>query len=459
MPFEHEFASYEPLRRILENEKVDELQKRMLIRPRISDKEKLRPSLVNVIALPKSEWIPDMILAIDGGYQCVPIQNGFPGSEVGYITVASVLMLMKDVRNFAKKEFINPRKFRETEKSTAFDAVFPGANIIIDNEKSPRTSLRRLIYEQFNLSSAFSDFETLLDTYEVLLKYRQDEGNTNIPNSPLEEFDGNESQKMQVDFGEYKCSKTGQSLFSTDALRIHELHKDSGTNGEMYGQLMLVIERLWLIHLLRAFEMKNWLAALKNVAFILDGSLAVYSVSAWIVKQLEKEVKRINALQKKVNGNDLLIIGLEKSGQFVEHFKEIDTSSNGIEDMVPRGTALLLNDSYIKKNIVFSQSAKPYGKDTYFGRKFFYKTKNGYRLVPQIACFNEEQKNMTTAEISQFPRLADACRLLDDLISNRYPNSIAPLISAHAEAAIPLTLGKKMFEEIAQEIRKREGSV
>ena len=45
--------------------------------------------------------------------------------------------------------------------------------------------------------------------------------------------------------------------------------------------------------------------------------------------------------------------------------------------------------------------------------------------------------------------------LLDQLVSNRYPNSISPLVSAHAEAAIPLNLGTRLFEDIAKEIRDK----
>jgi len=455
MPFENEFASYEPLRRILENEKVTQLQKRMKLRDS-SDASKSQLPFINIDTLQKSDCIPDMVLAIDGSYQCVPVRNGYPGAEVGYVTVASVLMLMQDIKRLSKKEFIDPKKFRETEKATAFDAVFPGCNIIIDNEKSAKTSLRKMIFEQLKHSSAFSDFESLLDTYEVLLKFRIDEGITNPPANPLEALEDDPSKKMQISLGEYTCTETGERLYSTDALRIHELLNIQGaTSGEMYGQLMSVIERLWLVHLLRAFEKKNWLPTLKNVAFVLDGSLAVYSVSAWLVKFIEKEICRINELQKKITGTDLMIIGLEKSGRFVEHFNGIDVSPEGNEDRVPNNSVFLLNDKYIKENIIFSQSSKPYGKDTYFGRKFFCKTKNGYKLVPQLASFNDLQKDISTANLSQFPRLGDACVLLNDLISNRYPNSINPLISAHAEAAIPLTLGKKMFEEIAQELRKR----
>jgi len=61
----------------------------------------------------------------------------------------------------------------------------------------------------------------------------------------------------------------------------------------------------------------------------------------------------------------------------------------------------------------------------------------------------------TSQEAPASKRSVGGGSMSHDLISNRYPNSINPLISAHAEAAIPLTLGKKMFDEIAQELRKR----
>jgi hypothetical protein len=315
-----------------------------------------------------------------------------------------------------------------------------------------------MLYEQFKSASAFSDFESLLDTYEILLKYRIDDDFEKAPANPLEEFMDNPDEKMLIALGQY-TSNDGQALYSTDALRIHELLNPLGSCGEMYGQLSFVIERLWLVHLLRAFEKKNWLPTLQNVAFVLDGSLAFYSVSAWIVKTIIKEINRINELQKKITGRDLLILGLEKTGRFVEHFHDIDTSPIGSEDIRPNNTAILLTDSYITKNIVFSNSPKTYGKDTYFGRKFFFKTQNGYRLVPQLAFYNTEQADIRTAQIEQFPRLGDACSLLNDLVSNRYPNSISPLISAHAEAAIPLALGKRILDDIAREISKREKSI
>lgn len=122
----------------------------------------------------------------------------------------------------------------------------------------------------------------------------------------------------------------------------------------------------------------------------------------------------------------------------------------------PRGSAFLINDQYIKENIIFSDSIKPYGEDTYYGRKFLYKTSSGQRLVPVVATYSDYEKNLRTSDVSQFPRLKDIMELLDRLVSSRYPNAITPLISAHAEAAIPFNMGQKLFEQIAREIIERD---
>lgn len=471
MPFEGEFASYEPLRRLLTDERLKDIKERLAVRNNGNEDDLTKLNIVNKLDLNISDWQPNYVIGIDGSFHAVPVQNGFPGAEVGYVTVASVLLMLDRIRALEDKEFISPKEFRETEKASTFDSTFAGSNVVIDNEIDAKSSMRKLLYEQLLQRIEFSEGETLLDTYEALLKIkRKKDGDNHPPKCPCD---------MQCDFvygyGEYDCSNQGctKKLFSTDALRLHELHNDAGTCGEMYGQIMSTLERLWLVHLLRAFERKNWLPVLNQIAFMIDGPLAVFSTSSWLTKSISDELQRINELQKKINGNDLLIFGVEKTGKFVNHFDALDNWSenktdnddsgislndikNGKKEKFPRQSALLLDDNYIKKNIIFSQSEKIYGKDTYFGRKFFYKTKTGYKVVISVATFNETQQNLVTAEVNQFPRLADTMNLLDNMTSNRYPNSVSPLIAAHSEAAIPLHLGKKLFDEIAREIRKHK---
>ncbi|HQU93694.1 MAG TPA: DNA double-strand break repair nuclease NurA [Pyrinomonadaceae bacterium] len=457
MSFEGEYASYEPLRRLRESAKVQEFENQVVIHNPTEERESLAGKLVDCPSLPASDIEPDLILAFDGGELIAKAQNGYPGAELGYITVASVLIDIKKVGELQKHEFISPREFRTTEKVESIETVFPGCNVVSKGELNARTSLRRRVFEEFGQTSISFSEETLLDTYEHLLQSAIPDLAKNPPSSPIDGV----SSPMKYAMGEHACPTSGQALFSTDALRVHELLNDGGSSGEMFGQIRSATEKLWLVHVLRAFEKRGWLSTLKRVAFIVDGPLAVFSTSAWLSKPIAAELKRINEAQKVINGNDMLIIGIEKSGTFFNHFVDLDTAKDGTPDWFPRSHALLLNDPYIKKHIRFSDSDKPYGIDTYFGRKIFYKAKSGQILVANLAHFRTPKNDaagrayFASDELASFPRLRDATALLDKLVSNRYPNSVSPLVSAHAEAAIPMNLGKRIFDDIAREIRRR----
>jgi len=453
MGFEGEFASYEPLRRILDSKKINDLQSRMRVQSTEPFAESIKTSLVHKSNLQESSGIqPDLVLAIDGSHLEGHPEKGFPGAEYGYVTIAAVLIDLKLIGQLEKEDIIDPKLFRQTETPATQESCFPGCNIILDNDKDAKASLRKSLFEDFSSNRSFQDGETILETYEYLLKLKIERfPDARRPDSPIEDIE----KEMVYGFGEYKCPDSGEMLYSTDALRLHELMNPSGTNGELFGQIMSTLEKLWLINVLRSCEKKELLSTLRRIAFILDGPLAVFSTSSWLTKVIETELWRINEKQKAINGQNMMIIGIEKSGMFFNHFRDIDTSKEGKPDVFPKQTALLLTDEYIKKHIIFSESVKPYGQDTYFGRKFFYKATSGQRVVPVIAWFDEHQKNINTAEPEQFNRLPDVMCLLDRVVSNRYPNSLSPLISAHAEASIPLNIGTKLFENIAREIREK----
>jgi hypothetical protein len=456
MSFEGEFASYEPFRRLRESAKVLAFEGQIRIHKPDEERKSIAPKLLPADDLQKSTIEPDLVLAFDGGELIGKAENGFPGAELGYLTVASVLIDLKRVAELRKDDFILPADFKETEKVESIETVFPGANVVYTGEKDAKSSLRRRLFEEFGqVGISFSE-ETLLETYEYLLNLALPSLKKHPSKNPVDE-----SLNLIYRTGSYECPATKAVLYSTDALRIHELMRPWGTNGEMFGQIRSVMEKLWLVHILRAFEKKGWLSTLKRVAFIVDGPLAVFSTSAWLAKPIAEELKRINELQKAINEEDILLIGIEKSGTFLNHLIDLDTTVDGTNDFFPRQHALLIADDYIKKNIRLSESDKPYGLDTYFGRKIFYKSLSGQLLVPNIAHFRvfatrEDAANfLGSADKGNFPRLGDVTRLLDQLVSSRYPNSISPLVSAHAEAAIPMNLGKRIFDDLARELRKR----
>jgi hypothetical protein len=454
MPYEGEYAQYKSIRRLVENDRIKHLLGRAKIRDYSNDKTAL-PKIERSKVRPSS-WQPELVLAIDGSHQEEKVENGFPGAEVGYVTVASVLMDVAKIRKLDEQRPVNPQIFRTTEKVDSIDCAFPGCNVVLDGELSPKASLRKALFETFSETRFFSDSETLLETFEALLDYRSLK---TTQDCPIENCFSAE-QKYIRGKGCYSCSCLNvKPLYSTDSLRIHEGMVPDSSNGAMFAEIMQVLERILVIHILRWLEQNNLLWLLSHIAIIVDGPLAVFGHPAGLLQAIDREINRINEVAKKfTNGEDLLLIGIEKSGAFVTHFENIDKNKDGSTGAFPNQTAGLLTDDYIKRNIVFSDGKKFYGSETYFGRKFFYKTSTGSKIVASLPFLNEAHRNMLLAEPEQYPRLADALGLFEQLASSRYPNAISPLISANAEAAIPMNLGSRVLEKMAKELIKEKHS-
>ncbi len=455
MPYEGEFAKYRSIRRLVKNERVKSLVQRARIQDHSSEKTKLPK--IKTSEMPTSEWHPKCVIAIDGSHQETFVETGYPGAEVGYVTTAAVVMDMAKIKELDPYRPVNPKLFRETEKVGSIDSAFPGCNIVIDSDKSAKRSLRKMLFETFKEIKLFEG-ESLLGTYEALLEHKP---HGKEPECPY--FDEGDCQQTELDNkyhrenGEYTCKcPRANVLYSTDALRVHERMVPDSANGEMFGEIMQVLERIVVIHILRAFKQQNALRLLKDIGIVIDGQLAVFGSPAWLHSAIREELFQINNAAKDAMGRDLLIIGIEKSGTFVNHFQRIDQDNHGGQGKFPPQTVSLLDDEYIKKNIIFSDSTKPYGLDTHFGRKLFYKTASGARLVASLPFLDESHRDMTRANPDQFPRLTDALGLLDQLVSSRYPNSLSPLITAHAEAAIPMNIGSRVLEEIAKLIEREE---
>jgi hypothetical protein len=347
---------------------------------------------------------------------------------------------------------VDPREFRQTEEASTVDAALPGSNVVTRTHASARDSFRESLYEILQDAVVDEDDGTpLLKTYETLLALKPKEHPQSCPYSP----DGC-TEKLIIPSGVTSCGcSQKRAIYSTDALRTHEDFHDVGTNGEAYGEVSQVWERVLLIHVLRLFETQQLLRRMDKMAFVLDGPLAIFGHPAWLSAAISKELKRINEVMRQQTGRDLLILGVEKTGAFVAHFDELDKREDGSVNFSPR-TYMFPTDKYIKERIVFSNSEKRYGLDTYFGRKIFYKTASGARIVATIPFLNESQDTLDTDDVSIYGEFGSACALLDALASSRFPNSVSPLISAHAQAAIPLQLGTKVLQQLAKALMRQD---
>jgi NurA domain len=449
MPYDGEYAGYRALRRVTEALAVKKLLSRAQVFPAAKTTVPLTPGLPPAPDL----RLPDLIVSIDGSYAEVDVRTGYPGAKLGCCTVASVLLDLQRLEELDAERPVDPQAFQATEQANALDAALPGSNVVTRRQTSARDSFREELYD-FLRDAVIDDQEPtpLLRTYEALLAYKPTAHTQSCPYA-----DDGCPQKFAVTAGETHCPCPEHRLvYSTDALRVHERFRDLGTNGEAFGLVMQVWERLLLVHLLRCFEQRGLLDRIGRLAFFLDGPLAVFGPPAWLSAAIGAELKRLNRLVRQHAGGDLILLGIEKAGEFVTHFEDIDRTETPGEQPFRPGEYFLPTDQYIKERVVPSDSPRRYGRDTYFGRKFLYKTRSGARIVAVLPFLDDAQDTLDSDDVALYPRFGTACALLDKLVSCRYPNSLNPLIAAHAQAAIPLKLGTKVLQQLTRALMARD---
>lgn len=431
-------------RRILQSTEIQEFLRTGVMQGNQGKLDALEPTL-----LADPGKLPEFVLAIDGSLQPVPVRDGFPGAEIAYFSFASVLLDMRLVAELEPQRPASPAAFKDVRSTVPHVMVLPGRNFRQAEDLSPRASFRRVSSQSLKSAGMQLDGETLLHTYEALLQHRSNLEDS--PKCPYPSCPRAKDTKLPLT-GSEGCSCSNKPLYSTDWLRIHEGFNDIGENGAAYAEFMQVTERLWLVNALRSMHQGDLLGLSNRIALVLDGPLAVFGHPAWLKDSIKAELTELNEAARSATGEDLLIIGIEKTGQFVDHFLALDRDSKGTPNQIPNGSLFLLDGNYIKRNIIMSDSDRDYGYQTYFGRKFFYKTKTGAMIVGSLPFLRSGDDNLDTASIDQFPRIHDALHLLDHLVSSQYPNATVPLVEAHAQAAIARGMNGRILEKLTKDL-------
>lgn len=439
MPYENEFANGESLI-ALQNSPVMKAFEGVIATRGEAEGRDPAPR----VDIPRRNWLPRRILAIDGSIVTEKVKNGFPGAEVSLVTLAAVFIDVNKIAGIRPGDIPSPAVFNSLDTAQTHAAVLPGANVRHRDDAlgTPQVFFRSKVYEALN-AKVVEGHETMLETLRAI--NQSDASGVDCP------IDGCR-HKLDKGIDIYSCScVNAATLYETDSLRIHERFSDVASNGDVHGEVRHVLEVLALINLLRFFE-KHKIRLLKDLAFVMDGPLAVFGQPAKIAPQIREELVRIGQVCREANGIEPLVIGVEKSGQYVSHFEDIDwTDERGPRSRFDPRTVLIPDSRYVNRNITLRpEKARPSGTATYFGRKVFYKTAAGAHAVLNIGMTNEDAADFTRADPACFPRLGDALNILDHLSTYLYQDGFMPLVRAHAHAAIPLKRGADILKGIME---------
>ena len=137
MPYSGELAKYHVIRRIAESDRVKSFLKKCRInKQKPSDNQDAHFDS----GIKKSNWLPKWVIAIDGSNMEIPVQNGFPGAEVSYISLASVMIDIELLNELDSSRPINPVEFKSVQSADSDVSVFPGCNVCLENEIAPGSS-------------------------------------------------------------------------------------------------------------------------------------------------------------------------------------------------------------------------------------------------------------------------------------------------------------------------------
>ena len=445
MPYNGERATGDSLWRLEENPSVKAFRGMIRIRNR-EGAECLPPT----VEPHRRQNAIRRIVAVDGSTVTKAVQNGFPMAEAALFNAAVIVIKVDELRSFDRDNIPRPSQLRDLERVATMSAVLPGQNVVgvTPEQDAPKKFFRQTVREELNFKLD-DNHESLLETFHAIAADAI-KGGASFQ-CPIEDCGQGEAGKVPRETTDGLCGCDRKApLYSTDSLRMHERFHDHGTCEQAFTAFRMVTEHLLMVNIIRYFRQKLPPSCFDRTAFIIDGPLAIFGMSAWLKDHLQAEVARIHNELTQIGRPGLLLMGIEKTGQFTDHLEELDwRETEGQRQRLENGTALVPTTEYVYKHIAPNpNSTKAYGQAVHYGRKIMYKSHNGQHAVLMTPIVNAVGDKPDSATLDAFPRLGDALDIIDDLYSHLYRDGFIPLIRANAHAAIPLRRGHRMLAEL-----------
>ena len=441
MPYENEYATGESLWRLLENESVKQFQGEILVR-NAPEPHEFPPKL----DIERQSDSVNRIIAIDGSDVTHQVQNGFPKAEAVLVNLAGVVIKTDELRWIGRDDIPSPSQLRELETVKTMSAVLPGPNVVgmSKHQSTPKKFFRWTIRKELDFKLDPSH-ESLLETFLSITQTARANGFRF--RCPITDCT-NRLIRPDTDV-RCTCNKR-EPIYPTDSLRIHERFYDNMSSQQAHTAFRQVVEHLLLVNILRYFHQYCDLAMFDDIAFVMDGPLAIFGMPAWLKGHIQNEIGRIHQDLIDQGRPGLLLMGVEKTGEFVTHFEELDwLNAEGPRQRLDNGTVLVPTTKYIYRYINPNPNTeKAYGEAVYYGRKVFYKNKVGQHAVLMTPIVNAVGREPNSTSPEAFPRLGEALNIVDSLYTHLYRDGFAPLVRANAHAAIPLRIGQKILDSI-----------
>jgi hypothetical protein len=470
MPYEGERASKVSHQSIVDNPTVAAFQAEChyLREPSPQEAEAMAANFVDLPDI-STAAMPERVVSIDGSWHEGSVDDRLlPSTRIGYVQIGGVLIDLTEYSQLTVRggRFVDPfgvAKLDEHNDRLIFP--IPSSNVTYKGQASVRGSFRLAVEEHFSAESTWTrpgdPTSSLRGTLFVLAARRTGALATGDPTTLLLTRcpnDGCSAERVPVTaaLGTQTCHNCGGPVYATDVLRIWENVVDFQPNREALGRLSNAVEHLLMVHYIRTMAEAGSLEALSRTAFVMDGPLALFGNMAWIHGPILDYLLEIREELARRGYGDLLLMGLQKSGQIADYAHVMDAH-------VRNGRLLVIGDDvryeYISPR---DEAAVTFGLETHYGQDFLVKTPSGkwfpFALPYPMRKDPRAQFVASKAVLANYPAVPAALRLLHELESDLYENAAVPIVLAHRYTAISLVPGGQVLDVLSRRGMQSAGS-
>ncbi len=386
--------------------------------------------------LPAISWLDayradpplDLVFGIDGSLQVIR-KEAPPHKTIAFVKTA-LLRLDRVALAGIDKDSPHPLAVRDLLADSAVHhaTAFPLRNVAIPG-MSVYDTVRQTIFE--SVADETLDREPM-ETLKWIAFEKWDGNEKSLPPFQCPNCES-PAATLPFDAEQGGCPSCGGLIYLTDMLGFHlEMAQESAPDA-VATAYMSIHETLLLFTGVRyLWEQKRQYVT--HALFIKDGPLSLRAQYSKLVNP----IRRFLAFAK-AQGQDIHMIGQEKSGAFFDHLELIAPSA-------PAGSVFVPSDAYIRQQIQHRPlTGAPYGRDTNYGAKVFVKFERSSMVL-----------NIPTGPYNPNPDLADLIGVnqilatLPTLLSSRYEGGLLPVELAHNIASLSTYPSAKVLALFAE---------
>ena len=384
----------------------------------------------------------DHYITVDGSTSTVQLKEGFPSSLLTFFQFGSLLIRQADLDEIAGKPFVSPGDIKKLKEIERDKFVLPVKNVRIKGAVDFRSMVRAVIQDFFRKTN--SGGSSMLDTVDWLVFRGYDPGavaedhvlshcpHCRTPNIRLERA------RMNAQTYSWECTYElcKQEIYITDVFRLFERVDDESGAEEIVAHLRNVVESFLIVHAIKNI-LRLRKEELERVLFVKDGPLSFGGVANGLFRPM-RDMLNFLSRDHRIN-----LVGVETSGPFVEHAREI-------RDKLEPGQLFLLDNEHIYKYIKAGNGrSQEYGEDNYYSGKMIYKAPDGRVYVLTMPVENQVLY-YRQPELSDLRNVPEVLMSIDKLRCDVYENALIPVAVVGKLISLSNRPGVDLLEKFAK---------